>query len=386
MDSRQRVIFVGGGLANGLAAYRLFKTRPQVPFLLLEQGPRLGGDHTWSCHGSDMFPEAREWTAPLVSHLWPRHEVRFPGLTRVFESSYLSIRSPDFHTRLMASFGDRVRLSTKVTGVSANAVTLASGECLEAALVIDGRGLSPDKPWRGVGYQKFRGLFISTPGPHGVAHPIVMDATVSQEGGYRFLYVLPWSDTELLVEDTYYDESPSLPGPEKDPAISAYLESLGIKDFAVIGVENGILPIPLHGARLLDHGQTGVLTSGLAAGLFHPTTGYSLPDAVRFADWLAEEPQLTSQALAKAAELRAEAHWRRGSFYRRLNNMLFKATTPDKRFEILATFHQHDAGLISRFYAGALRGLDPLRILRRKPPIKLSTAMRAFFSRVAHDT
>jgi lycopene beta-cyclase len=108
MDSRERVIFVGGGLANGLAAYRLFKTRPQVPFLLLEQGPSLGGDHTWSCHGADLLPEARAWMAPLMTQVWPRHEVRFPNLTRVFESPYMSIRSPDFQRHLMAWHpGDR---------------------------------------------------------------------------------------------------------------------------------------------------------------------------------------------------------------------------------------------------------------------------------------
>lgn len=386
MDSREQVIFVGGGLANGLAAYRLYKTRPEVPFLMVEQDLRLGGDHTWSCHGADLRPEAREWIAPILSHEWPRHEVRFPSLKRVFDSPYLSIRSREFHAHLMATFGDRVRLGAKVTSITANTVTLATGECFHGGLVIDGRGLDPAKPWRGVGYQKFRGLFVATAAPHAIAHPIVMDATVSQEGGYRFLYVLPWSDTELLVEDTYYDESSSLPGPEKDPAIGAYLESLGITKFTVVGVENGILPIPLHGARLPSRENSGALLSGLAAGLFHPTTGYSLPDAVRFADWLSTQSALTNVALAKAADLRAKAHWRRGAFYRRLNNMLFKATAPEKRFEILATFHQHDAALISRFYAGALHGLDPLRILRRKPPIKLTTAMRAFFSRVAYDT
>ena len=35
-----------------------------------------------------------------------------------------------------------------------------------------------------------------------------MDATVPQDGGYRFVYVLPFADRPLLVEDTHYSDQP----------------------------------------------------------------------------------------------------------------------------------------------------------------------------------
>ena len=38
----------------------------------------------------------------------------------------------------------------------------------------------------------------------------VMDATVEQIDGYRFVYVLPLSATEIFVEDTYYSDGPEL--------------------------------------------------------------------------------------------------------------------------------------------------------------------------------
>jgi lycopene beta-cyclase len=385
MEARQKLIFVGGGLANSLAAFRLSLVRPEIDWVMIEKGPSLGGQHTWCCHGSDLSPTSLSWLAPLITKEWARHEVRFPSGTRLFDSPYLALRSHQFDRILRPLLGKRVRLHTNVIHMEANRVTLDSGEVIEGARVIDGRGLeSLCQPMQGMGYQKFRGLFLTTSNPHGLSHPIVMDATVQQKGGYRFFYILPWSQTELLVEDTYYDESTTLPGPEKDADIMEYVRHLGIGEASVTAVEHGLLPIPLFGAKR-PQGHPQVISSGLAAGLFHPTTGYSLPDAVRFADWFSEKTDFSSPSILWEADHRAEKHWRRGQFYRRLNNMLFRAAPPPERYKILAAFHEHDAALIARFYAFKLQTLDPLRILRRKPDISLTAAMRAFFKRVAYD-
>ena len=40
------LILVGGGLANGLIAWRLRMQRPELNILLLESGERIGGNHT----------------------------------------------------------------------------------------------------------------------------------------------------------------------------------------------------------------------------------------------------------------------------------------------------------------------------------------------------
>ena len=67
---------------------------------------------------------------------------------------------------------------------------LVDGRRLTAPLVIDARG--PRRSRRLVlGWQKFLGQEVRLAAPHGLARPIIMDATVSQLDGYRFLYVLP---------------------------------------------------------------------------------------------------------------------------------------------------------------------------------------------------
>ena len=93
-----------------------------------------------------------------------------------------------------------------------------------------------------------------------------------------------------------------------------------------------MLPIVLAGdiEAFWDQRPVGVPRSGMRAALFHPTTGYSLPEAVRLADDLASpgswRGDVCSPWTAHGREL-----WRRGGFFRLLNRMLFRAADPDQR-------------------------------------------------------
>jgi hypothetical protein len=66
-----------GGLANGLIAYRLGQVRPELRVLLLEGEDRLGGNHTWSFHATDLSAEQSAWLEPFVVHRWPAYDVVF---------------------------------------------------------------------------------------------------------------------------------------------------------------------------------------------------------------------------------------------------------------------------------------------------------------------
>ena len=137
---RYPLILVGGGLANGLIAWRLRHALPDVHFLLIEQSDRLGGHHTWSLHGSDVTAGQRAWLDPLVTQVFRGYDVRFPTHRRTLNGDYLSLRSGDFHDRVAAACGDRVLLNQTVREVTADGVTLAGGTRLSADLVLDGRG------------------------------------------------------------------------------------------------------------------------------------------------------------------------------------------------------------------------------------------------------
>ena len=123
-------------------------------------------------------------------------------------------------------------------------------------------------------------------GLHGLAGPIIMDATVPQQDGYRFIYTLPFGPRHLLIEDTYFSDGRDLAPDLLRQHIADYAVAQGWQITAVTREEAGILPLAIGGdiEKFLDEGVPGVARVGLGAGLFNPVTGYSFPDAVRMAD------------------------------------------------------------------------------------------------------
>ena len=373
------VILVGGGLANSLIAYRLSIVRPDVGIQIVERDATLGGRHTWSFHTDDLLPSQRAWIAPLVERSWEGYEVRFPDLERRLDGAYHSLTSDRLHAVVASALGDRVRFQASVEDVAPDGVRV-DGTRLEAACVIDGRGFPSTHPLQ-LGYQKFVGQRLLLQRPHGLRVPVLMDAKVAQEGGFRFFYVLPWDDRSLLVEDTRYSDSPDLDRSHFAEEITRYAASRGWAIREMLAQEEGVLPIPLGGSieSFLDEGTPGVPCAGMRAGLFHPTTGYSLPEAVRLADAIATMPSLESAPLAAWVRRRAIERWRQGAFFRFLNRMLFNAAAQERRFKVLEHFYRLPEETIQRFYAGTLTTFDRIRLLSGKPPVPIARAARCLF-------
>ncbi|MCW8155375.1 lycopene cyclase [Stutzerimonas stutzeri] len=376
------LILIGGGLANGLLALRLRQQRPDLRLLVLEQGDTLGGNHTWSFHEHDLTPAQQRWLEPMVGKRWPGYEVIFPELQRRLDSGYASIFSERFHQYLMPELSDGVRLRTTVASVEPQRVRLASGEILQAGAVIDGRGVRRTDQLA-LGFQKFLGQELRLQQPHGLREPIIMDASVAQQDGYRFVYVLPLSEKTLLIEDTYYADGDVVAPETLRDNISHYASTRGWTIAEVLREEQGVLPIVLSGdlPAFWDEAR-GVPQTGLSAALFHPTTGYSLPDAVRLADHLIALDRWDAPSLFDATRSYSLAQWRQRGFFRLLNRMLFMAGPADRRWAVMQRFYRLREPLIQRFYAAKLTTRDRLRIVSGKPPVPLGEALRAL---AAHD-
>jgi lycopene beta-cyclase len=381
------LILVGGGLANSLIAFRILMERPEFPLVVVERGSSLGADHTWSFHDSDLSAAQRRWIAPLVAHRWTSHELRFPKRERTIEDGYNSLTSGRLHEVVAPVLGDRLRLDTEIGEVTPHGVVPEGGERIAARAVVDGRG-DPGGAHLDIAFQKFLGLFIRLAEPHRLTGPILMDATVEQTDGYRFVYTLPFSDTEVLVEDTYYADGPTLDRPGLRTGIEGYVERQGWSIAEVTGDEAGVLPIVLGGDidAFWASGPDGVPRSGMRGAFFHPTTGYSLPEAVRLADEIASIPDLESAALFDLTRRRSVELWRRTGYYRLLNRMLFRAAEPELRYRIFERFYGLPTGLIRRFYAGRLKWTDKARVLIGKPPVPVLRALRCLRENRSPDT
>lgn len=368
------VVLVGGGLANGLIALRLKARRPDLRVIVLERDATFGGRHTWSHFATDVSPEIGAWLTPLVAHRWDHYQVRFPSHCRTLTTPYLAISSERFHEVVSAAMGDDGWTGAGVASLDDDTVVLTDGQVLSAPCVIDGRGPAPS-PDLAFGWQKFLGLEVELTAPHGLTGPIVMDATVDQLDGYRFLYSLPLSPTRLLIEDTRYSDGEALDLDALHADIAAYVATRGWAISAVVREETGVLPIALAGDIDAHWRRTRAAQVGLRAALFNPVTGYSLPDAARLADEIAALPSLTTQTVRACVEGRSKQRWRERGYYRLLNRMLFRAAAPGRRYVVLERFYRLNQGLIERFYAGRITLADKARILIGKPPVPVSAAL-----------
>jgi lycopene beta-cyclase len=337
----------GGGLSGLLLLAAIKHHDPKADVLLFERSSQLSRRHTWSFHGHDVPAASWAWLEPLISHSWEGYRVKFPGYERSFTSRYHSIRAEKLAEWIEGKYASSLRM----------------GEEAPAGAVLT-TGWPALPPGAEVGYQKFWGLHVRTKEAHGLTTPLLMDATVNQEDGYRFFYLLPWSSHELLAEDTYYADGPTLEQEKIRAEITRYLEKNNFGPFEIIHEESGALPLPFH-----EISSAGPVALGAAAGIFHPVTGYTVPHTLRQI-----EAYLGANLLATQAMMKAEL-----KFYYFLNRMLFRSAGAAGRRRVLERFYRLPEPLIQNFYAGKLSLAQKIRLLAGKPPVRLSAAIKEIF-------
>ena len=375
------IAIVGGGLSGALIAYRLQQRRPDLSLAILERSARLGGEHTWSFHTPDVSPEALAWLQPFIVHRWDAQSVAFPSYKRRFSTGYCSITSDRLATVIENRLGSAIRNNSEVVDVQCDHVTFRDGGALAVEAVIDCRG-DQRSDHLSLGFQKFVGQEIRFKEPHGLDAPIIMDASVPQKDGYRFVYMLPFDERTALVEDTRYADGAHLDVEEIRRDITDYLSDHGWSTDAILREEEGVLPIALGGDidAYWNEGEAGVARAGMRAALFHPLTGYSLPNAAALADLIAEQDDFSGDALFRLTRQYSMDQWKRGAFYRLLCRMLFRAAEPAERYKVLERFYKLPQPLIERFYAGVSPVRDKARILVGKPPVPITRAISVLAS------
>ncbi len=363
-------LLVGGGLGNALIALALFEKRPGVRVGLVEQQASLGGNHIWCFHSGDVAEAARGFVAPLVNVSWPRYEVRFPELARTLEEPYAAVRSERLHRVVCGAFErqaeSRVFLGARAARVTATSVTLDDGSTLHAPIVIESRGPDALPAGSHAGYQKFLGLELKLRRPSPTPHPILMDALVPQLDGFRFLYALPLAPDRVLLEDTYFSDSPHLDRARLRGEIYDYAGKNGFEIDHVAREEVGVLPLPTRLPRVDNPAPDGPLVAGYQGAWFHPVTGYSFPVAARVA---------TAVAAADAGLLRervwpelVRAQRSQLRYCLLLNQLFFGAYAPEQRRNVIERFYRLPPEVVRRFYAMTLSHGDRARILCGRPP------------------
>ena len=387
MSTTWDYLLVGGGLQNGLIALSVLARRPDAKVLLIERDDKLGGNHTWSFHLGTIPDDVRhtEWFSALIEHQWPSYKVRFEGLERVIDHPYATCSSERFdevvRRALATAPNARVMLETEVSDVGAHEVRLARGTIERGHLVVDARGPRDGIVGR-AGFQKFVGLEVELEHGEGAAGegPLdlsvcdLMDTTVPQDGGFRFFYVLPFSRTRALIEDTRFTNDDGLDEAALEREVHAYVARRGWRVREVVRKERGVLPMPWRTAGPIP--RSAPLIAGYRGGWFHPATGYSVPVAVRLATFIAARP--ADAVFGRDFDALATEQEQQCRFAHLLNELLFDAADPNQRWKVFRHFYKLPDELMLRFYGLTLSAADKRRIFLRTPPpgVNFFKAMR----------
>jgi lycopene beta-cyclase len=276
-------IIVGGGasgllLADAMGADPFFSDKRIAVF---EKEREKGNDRTWCFweKGSGTFD-------PLLHKKWEVIRFRGPGFTRripMKHYSYKMLRGSDFYQEYYGRLDGYPNIEVHFEKV------LSLGESEEAALLTTtGGSYSAPRIFSSVSFtpperlmrpfpvlrQHFLGWFIRTAEP--VFDPeaaTFMDFSVPQQGNTRFMYILPFSPTEALVEYTLFSEA-LLEEREYEEALKTYIESdLNSPTYEILEVERGSIPMTVNDFSKADSAH--ITHIGIAGGWAKPSTGYT---------------------------------------------------------------------------------------------------------------
>lgn len=332
--------------------------------LRLVRSPETGAaSRTWCFHEGDLRPSTLGWLKPLITKEWQGYDVTFPAHQRSVESKYFAIASDAFFPQtdelLASNFATQRRTDADFTIFTTGWPKLrADSEC---------------------GWQKFVGLDVTIEKPHGLSRPILMDATVEQTDGFRFVYCLPWSPTSLLIEDTYYSDTPELEFEATKSEVLKYAKTMSWKVASIDRTESGSLPLAFSSNSASEAaGDVKSVSLGAASGLAHPVTGYTTSILFRQIEALSGVASPTADLFLKAVRRENGEIEKSFSYLYLLNRMMFRASEPGRRYKVLERFYTLSPELISRFYACNLTAADRARILVGRPPVPILKAAQEF--------
>ncbi|MGZ8281864.1 MAG: lycopene cyclase family protein [Allosphingosinicella sp.] len=341
---REGVLIAGGGTAGCLAALALARRRPEVPLLIVEERPRFGGDAFHWLFDAELSADERALVEPLIEQSWPGFYVAFPDLNRNLKAPLVGF-GPDALHRAMTEIlkPAQYRLATRIVAVRGDALELEGGETVKAEGAIDARGPA-NLAMLELLYETRVERVIRTSAPHRLDRPLLIDATVEQNGGFSFAQAFPLDSDRMRIAQVLVSERAS-PDETADARLDTYLTIRGWNGAQPENRSSVTRPLPIGGDfdSFWRIGGARVARLGLRGGFLQPTSGRTAPDAIRNALLLAEQRDFSGEALHDAFEAQAKAQWRRREFARDVNAAL-AACSPNERHVLAGRLYRLGPG------------------------------------------
>ncbi|MDF2187161.1 lycopene cyclase family protein [Paraflavitalea sp. CAU 1676] len=279
--NRYDYIIAGAGCAGLSFLVRLLQTEQynQQKILLIDRAPKTTNDRTWC-----FWEKEAGYFDAIVYKKWQQLWFNHPTFSTRYSIepySYKMIRAIDFY-QYSFSVVDKYPNVTivyepieAISHVEGGAVVQTANTSYFAPRVFS--SVLPGKPVlkKNQYYllQHFKGWRIRT--PQAMFNPTeatLMDFRIPQKKGTAFVYVMPFTEQEALIEYTLFSEQ-LLTTPEYDAGLTDYLHRvLGITDYTIEEEEFGAIPMTNYRYPVSDGAITYL---GTAGGQTKPSTGYT---------------------------------------------------------------------------------------------------------------
>ncbi len=288
-------IFTGVGLAALMTVSHIIKSGKfeDKSILLLDSDSKKTNDRTWCFweRGKGNWDKivTRKWT-----DVWFRNAV-FSRRLNLNPYEYKMVRGIDFYEKIMK----QISLQTNIT-FSHEKVIGYNESAGRVVVQTDTENYSCQKLFNSIYdpksilgqdqypllLQHFIGWNIKTEKPSFDPNTATfMDFSVAQKGNTRFMYVLPVSNTEAIVEYTLFSKD-LLPESEYEDAITEYLSGLNINAYKVLDKERGAIPMTSY--KFWEHNTQNIIHIGSAGGWTKASTGFTFKNSEKRSKRLAQ--------------------------------------------------------------------------------------------------
>lgn len=273
-------------IGNGLAGFQLALQFAKDPFFnnktiaLIDPSSKTTNDKTWSFWET----EPNNWDA-IAYKKWKKAKIYTPTKSinlNLNPYTYKSIRAIDFYNHAKAILKTKTNFTLLIDRVvnvneTDKVEVIATKNKLTANHVFDSR-ITEDFKTKNQNYttliQHFKGWVIKTETPFFNENAItMMDYRLKDGEQTTFMYVLPYSKTEALVEFTYFTEK-TVTESTYNNFIKRYIKDyLKLEHYTVIETETG--KIPMTNFPFESYSTSKITKIGTAGGWVKPSTGYS---------------------------------------------------------------------------------------------------------------
>lgn len=279
-------IFAGAGLASLMTVYRMVKSGKfnDKSILLIDPDTKHVNDRTWCFwqKGAGYWDSIiyKKWTTAVFANKQFSNDLNFDGYI------YKMIRGIDFYGYVKSELKKHPNITFNHDKIidfadsGFNVLVKAETENYTCNKLFNSI-YNPAVPASQAKYpllqQHFIGWHVKTTKPvFNIGKPVFMDFSVPQKGNTRFMYVLPFSNTEAIVEYTLFSKT-LLEDTEYEEAIKEYLNNSGATDYEILNKERGCIPMTSY--PFWKHNTKNILNIGSAGGWTKASTGYTFRHA-----------------------------------------------------------------------------------------------------------